>query len=180
MKKFGRNQKRKMREHIARLELKIGELSGTLDRARSDARYNAEIVETMRRVLDRFFVAFREHTINVSEADFEKVMRARKYFIAATGAEELSHYTQENFDLSPLERHYIELGLIETKAFIDFAAGALHLKLQSQSGDCAYIESARALEVMSPQELAKQILPKMCRSIIDAAQKEQFACRTKR
>ena len=155
--RFGRNQKRAMRQHIRLAELVIASRDKTVSRLETDLKQANITIERTAQVLGDHFV-----TLPVKTAEVDEILDRFKVSIF-----------QHN-RLDSLQRAvYQAVDYVDThqaSVRIDELQGTNHMRYRSISGDVAYALSSHTWRKLSEghliELLSKEIAPEMARHLV--------------
>lgn len=137
-KRFGRNQKQAMREHIRLAELVIASRDKTISRLEIDLKEANIIVNRTAEVLGQHFVSLPVKTLEVEEIIgrfHHEVFNRNSIFLG----------TQSNTHVRSLALYAVEyIDTHKASAQIDELQRMIHMRYQSISGDVAYGLSQKA------------------------------------
>lgn len=160
-KRFGRNQKRAMREQIKILERSVLCKNEKINELRTDLYASSVVIERTKQVLGDHFV-----TLPVQTTEVEDMLR--RFKVSIFSPTEVSYSKTNSAVLDALD--YIELDTHQASVHADELRGMIHMHYRSISGEVAYSLSDNAWRKLSEShlvELLKQrIAPEMAQHLI--------------
>lgn len=174
--RFGRNQKRKMRAelaHVLEREEKLNKAYWREQALMSDlSKSNDVLRETINlteKVLGQYFATLPPKTIDVNE-EFEM---PRKHWDMTIPPRALSDY----LDMSePLKAKFdiIRAAVMRGEAWIDALLGQMHVRFVSPAGDVAYVFTPNVFRNMPPEYAARALAKNMANYLINNPEFQQF------
>lgn len=164
-KRFGRNQKRAMREKIKEAEYfnqLCSELMKSVRTERDDLR---EVVDRTKCVLGEHFISLPLKTLEVKDIldRFQVTPFQPHKFFTPNQSREMQAMVLESL-------HYLEMETHQSSLRVDELRGTIHMRYRSISGEVAYSISEHAWHKLSEAHLVdllkQQIAPEMAQHLI--------------
>lgn len=166
-KRFGRNQKRAMREQIRLAELVISIRDKTVSQLEMDLKEANTVIERTSQVLGDHFV-----TLPIKTVEVEEIIKRYKVSI---------FQPNRNYAINSAVMQALDLLNIDTyraSLRVDELRGTIHMRYQSISGDVGYGLSEHAWRKLSKghliELLAKQIAPEMAKHLVENRNNRSF------
>ncbi len=157
--RFGRNQKRAMREHIRLAELVIASRDKTVWQLEQDLKEANTVIERTSQVLGDHFV-----TLPIKTSEVEEILQRFQVSIFQPGrSRAISSAVMQALALIDIDTYRASLRVDELR-------GTVHMRYQSISGDVAYGLSEHTWRKLSEghliELLKQQIVPAMAYHLI--------------
>lgn len=164
-KRFGRNQKRAMREKIKEVEYLNQVCSELLKSVRTERDDLREVVDRTKCVLGEHFISLPLKTLEVEEIlDRFQVIPFQPHRIFSPS----QSYEAQAMVLESL--HYLDMETHQSSLRVEELRGTMHMRYRSVSGEVAYSLSDHAWRNLSEAHLIdllkKQIAPEMAQHLI--------------
>lgn len=158
-KRFGRNQKRKMREQVKLLERSVRYKNEQISELRNELYSSSVVIGRTKQVLGDHFATLPVQTLEVKD-----MLQRFKVSIFKP-----SHYQDVN--ASVLDAlNYIDMDTHQASVHADELRGTIHMRYRSISGEVAYSLSDHAWRKLSEvhliELLKQQIAPEMAQHLI--------------
>lgn len=160
-KRFGRQQKRKMRAEIARLQASMENQSQSIELLRRSGRSMRDALEVTAAVLGEHFVGLPAQEQCVSRLDQPYKMPDRSYGLPATLD------MSSNIDLSEAVSFSVRrLDVMRADAITDLQ-GAVHVRLTTPAGDYGYAVDPMVIHRMPKWALIQHFSGEFARLLAD-------------
>ncbi len=155
-KRFGRNQRRKLRAelaHVLEQEAKLSTLMAKLSRDNDELRETINLTE---RVLGKYFVTLPPKTVDISYAE-----RLEYLELPLPDKPSTVLYPEDRSGLLMEKIRAVTTAIMRGDTWVDDLMGKIHIKFYSQAGEVRYCFAKDAFRYVPPERVATYIAQNM-------------------
>lgn len=160
-KRFGRQQKRKLRAEISELEKSLSILENRYKRLDYRAQDMADQIYEAKCILGHNSAFFKPESISVITAMGE----TRQYNIPTMQAASISYQHSSDFAMSHVPLTHVPLDVLATHVREDYARQCVHVVLSHPDGSSSYAVTKEALHSIPARQIKEHIAMSLASNI---------------